>query len=87
LLINCIEKIRKRFVDSGYEDTFYGLKKTGRIPILNGKEEARLVALSCQKAPDGVARKTLRTLAAEFVTEDGKHVSKDTIGKILKKQS
>lgn len=85
--INAIVKIRKRFVDFGFEETLFGKKKTGRKPILSGKEEARLVALSSQKAPDGVSRKTSSSLADEFVTDDGKHVSRDTVRRTLKRNN
>jgi transposase len=83
--VPAIEKMRKRFVDNGFELTLYGAPKAGRPRILTAKDEANLIALACEKAPDGEARQTIRGLAGKFITQEGQHVCHDTVYRTLKK--
>jgi hypothetical protein len=85
LTINAIVKIRKRFVESGFELTLNGFPKCGRTPIMTARDETRLCALARKKRPDGAAHKSMRTLAVEFVTLEGKRVSAETIRRTLNK--
>lgn len=63
--------------------------RPGRRPILDGKQEAFLVALTCSEAPEGLEQWSLRLLAdkmLELKVVETK-ISKDTIGRTLKKTS
>jgi len=54
---------------------------------LDGKQEARLIALACSKAPEGRGRWTLRLLASKMVElrlVEG--VSYQTVRRVLKKR-
>ena len=61
-------RVRKCFVEEGFEAALYPHKrKRHRMPKIDGRGEARLIALSCSPAPQGYARWTLRLLAERFV--------------------
>jgi hypothetical protein len=80
--------IRKRFVEQGLEAAL-GRKKQespSRQPVFDGASEARLIALSCSKPPEGSSRWTLRLLADKVVElEIVEKVSYETIRQTLKK--
>jgi transposase len=63
-----VARVRKRFVQGGVGAAVQRKRPTGRqYRKLDGKAEARLVALACGKPPDGRARWTLRLLADKLV--------------------
>jgi hypothetical protein len=63
-----IDRVRKQFVEEGMEATL-NPRPTTRIyeRRLDGKAEARLVAMACGAPPKGRARWTLRLLADQMV--------------------
>jgi transposase len=81
------ERVRERFVEQGLEAALLP-KPTKRVYArrLDGKQEARLIALACSKPPAGKARWTLRLLADELVElEVIDTVSHETVRQTLKK--
>ena len=83
-----IERVRKRFVEEGFEVTLLG-KSTGRhYPTkLDGEAEARLIALACSDPPDGHARWSLRLLAGRLIELDVvDDISHETIRRVLEKK-
>ena len=83
-----VERVRERFVEQGLEAALLP-KPTRRVYArrLDGKQEARLIALACSEPPAGKARWTLRLLADELVeleVVDGP-VSHETVRQTLKK--
>jgi transposase len=50
---------------------------------MHGENQARLIALACEAAPDGVHHFSLRLLSEKFVTVEGIHVSHETVRKTL----
>jgi transposase len=63
-----VSRIRQQFVAEGLDATLHRKKPTGRqYRKLDGKQEARLVALACSKAPEGRARWTMKLLAGKLV--------------------
>jgi hypothetical protein len=63
-----VTRVRKCFVEEGFEAALYPHKrKRHRMPKIDGRGEAHLIALSCGPAPEGYARWTLRLLAERFV--------------------
>lgn len=52
---------------------------------MDGRAEARLIEIACGPVPEGRGRWTLRLLAEKGKVELDVHVSKDTIGRALKK--
>jgi transposase len=86
--VNTVERLRERFVEQGL-DAALGRKKQdrpSRARTLDGKAEARLIALACSEPPQGRARWTLRLLADQLVElEIVDTVSTETVRRTLKK--
>jgi transposase len=85
-----VERLRQRFVEQGVEAAL-GRKKQDRPSrprTLDGKAEARLIALACSEPPPGRVRWTLRLLADKLVElEIVDTVCTETIRRALKKTS
>jgi hypothetical protein len=82
-----IEKIRERFVIEGFDVTING-KPKGRVrgKILDGEQEAKIIALRLGPPPKGFANWTLRLLAEQAVAlEIAESVSYETVRRTLKK--
>jgi len=83
-----VEKLRERFVTEGFEPTLQG--KTRETPatekILDGKQEAQVIAVRLGPAPKGYASWTLRLLARKVVElEIVESISHETVRRTLKK--
>jgi transposase len=82
-----VERLRKEFVEEGFEAALER-RKTRRqyVCSLDGDGEAHLIALACQKAPEGRSRWTLRLLADRMVQlEYVEQLSYQTVRRTLKK--
>lgn len=80
---------RRRFAEDGLEVALMA-KKPGRPRrrVLDGRAEARLVALACSDPPEGRGSWTLRLLADRMVgLGHAGTVSRETVRKTLKKTS
>jgi transposase len=84
-----VERVRKDFVEEGLEAALERRKPRRQYQRkLDGDGEAHLVALACQKAPEGRSRWTLRLLADRMVQlEYVERVSYQTVRRTLKKTS
>lgn len=82
-----IENIRERFVTEGFEGTLNGKPKSRvRGKILDGDQEAQIIALRLGPPPQGFANWTLRLLAEQAVAlEIVGSVSHETLRGTLKK--
>ena len=84
-----IERTRQKFVEQGLEAVLTR-QRGARIyqRLLDGKQEAQLIAIACGEAPEGRSRWTLRLLAQRMVAlnyvED---ISYETVRQTLKKTS
>ena len=87
---NTVVQVRRRLVEEGLERTL-GRKKQdlpSRAKLLDGEQEAQLIALSCGPPPEGRARWTLRLLSQRLVgMEIVETISHETVRKVLKKTS
>jgi transposase len=82
-----VERVRKEFVEEGLEAALER-RKPRRLYLrkLDGDGEAHLVALACQKPPDGRRRWTLQLLADRMVElEYVDQISYQTVRRTLKK--
>lgn len=82
--------IRKKWVELGIERVLERRpqKKPSRLPTLDGKAEAKIIAISCGPAPEGRSRWTLRLLADKAVELGfAESISPETIRQTLKKTS
>ena len=82
--------IRKKWVELGLEQVLERRqqKQPSRVPKLDGKAEAKIIAISCGPAPEGRSRWTLKLLADKTVELGfAESISPETIRKTLKKTS
>ena len=83
-----VENIRQRLVTDGFDIALNGKKRESppRQKLLDGKQEAKIIALRLGEPPKGFANWSLRLLA-EQVVELGivASVSHETLRKTLKK--
>ena len=84
-----VEKVRKRCVQDGLAATLVRRKRSReRATVLDGKGEARLVAIACSDPPAGRARWTLHMLCDELKRRRVvRSISHETVRKVLKKTS
>ena len=85
-----VEMLRQRFVEDGFETVLAGKPRGHRMPVLDGRTEAHLVALVCRKEkPAGYKRWTVRLIRDTLIAEvEGlESVSHETVRKTLKKMS
>lgn len=82
-----IENIRERFVTEGFEIALHGKpKRRWRGKVLDGMQEAKIIALRLGPPPPGFANWTLRLLAEQAVAlELVESVSHETLRRTLKK--
>jgi transposase len=85
--LSTIARVRDRFVEESIDAALH--RQSGPRPhqrLLDGAEEAHLLALTCSAPPDGNERWTLRLLADKLVElEYVDHVSHETVRQVLKK--
>lgn len=83
-----VENIRQRLVEGGFRETLDGKKRITppTLKILDGEQEARIIATRLGSPPKGYANWSLRLLARKVV-ELGivDSVSHATLGRTLKK--
>ena len=84
-----IQRLRQSFVEEGLQAALQPRPRNRRYDrLLDGDQEAHLIALACTKAPVGRARWTLRLLAERFVAlGHAEEVSHETVRQTLKKTS
>jgi hypothetical protein len=83
-----VENIRQRLVTRGFEETLAGKKRAAppRPKLLDGEQEAKIIAVRLGTAPAGFANWTLRLLAQTVVElEIVESVSHETVRQTLKK--
>jgi hypothetical protein len=85
-----IERVRQRFVEQGLEAALVRKPQTrpSRQKTLDGRAEARLIALACSAPPDGKAVWTMQMLADKLIElEIVPTVCDETVRRSLKKTS
>jgi hypothetical protein len=83
-----VEMIRQRFVERGFQETLEGKKRTAppTEKLLDGEQEAKVIATRLGPPPNGYAHWTLRLLARKVVElEIVEAVSYETVRRTLKK--
>lgn len=84
-----VYRVRKRFAQEGLLAALNQRPPSRPRPrVLDGEQEARLLALACSSPPEGHARWTLHLLADRMVTlQYVESVSYETVRRTLKKTS
>ncbi len=83
-----VEKLRQRLVECGFDEALDGKKRTTppTEKILDGNQEAKIIAKRLGPPPKGYANWTLRLLARKVVElEIADTVSYETVRRTLKK--
>lgn len=84
-----IDRVKKRFIEDGFECALE--RATGTRVYENktdGDFEAHLISLACSKAPEGMARWSLRMLSEKMVElKYVDSISHETVRKVLKKMN
>lgn len=83
-----VESLRQRLVTEGFEIAFHGKKreKPPRQKLLDGEQEAKLIALRLGPPPKGFGNWSLRLLAGQVVAlEIVESISHETVRQTLKK--
>jgi len=86
--VQTVENLRKRFVTEGFELALHGKQRDTppRQKCLDGKQEAKVIALRLGKPPKGYANWSLRLLAEHVVElEIVDSICHETIRQTLKK--
>lgn len=85
--VRFVEKLRKRFVEEGFELALSGKQMGGyRVSKFDGRVEAHLISLRCSDPPAGYNKWTLRLLADKMVELSYvDSISKDSVHTLLKK--
>jgi transposase len=86
--LSTIARLRQRFVEQGLEAALSRKKqeRPSRTRKLDGRAEARLIALACSAPPEGRREWTMRLLADRLVElEIVDAVSDETVRRVLKK--
>jgi biotin operon repressor len=83
-----VENVRQRLVERGFEQALNGVRRLNppTAKLLDGEQEARLIATRLGSPPPGYANWSLRLLAGKVV-ELGivASISHETVGRTLKK--
>ena len=85
-----VENVRQRLIERGFEETLQGRKRDSlpRQKVLDGKQEAKVIATRLGSPPKGYANWTLRLLARKVVElEIVGSVSHQTVMRTLKKMA
>jgi transposase len=83
-----VERVRQRFVERGLEAALVRKKQArpSRERALDGRAEAKLIALACSQPPDGRKAWTMRLLADKLVElEVVPSISDETVRRALKR--
>lgn len=85
--VRFVEKLRKRFVEEGFELALSGKQVGGYcVSKFDGRVEAHLISLRCSDPPAGYNKWTLRLLADKMVELSYvASMSKDSVRTLLKK--
>lgn len=81
-----VENIRKRFVEEGLEAALSERPRPGKVRLLDGHQEAYLVALTCSTPPPGRAEWTMQLLADRLIElKVVERISDETVRRTLKR--
>ena len=83
-----VENIRQRLVEQGFEETLNGNRRAtpSVAKLLDGEQEARIIALRLGSPPKGYANWSLRLLSRKVVELGiSEEVSYETVRRTLKK--
>jgi transposase len=82
---NTVQRVRQRFVEEGLEPALNEKPRPGKTPLLDGHQEAHLIALACSSPPEGRVQWTMQLLANKLVDLGVvESISDETVRRVLK---
>jgi transposase len=83
---NTVLRVRQRFVEEGLEPALSERPRPGKALLLDGHQEAHLIALACSSPPEGRVQWSMQLLANKLV-ELGvvESISDETVRRVLKR--
>lgn len=75
--------IRKKYQEGGLQTALYDLPRPGKERLLQGVQEAEVIAIACSKAPKGYTRWTLDLLTEKVKRKLGISIGRTAIWKVL----
>jgi len=82
-----VSRIARQFVEEGLESALSRKPQQNRARKIDGKVEAKVIALACQNPPDGHERWTVRLLRDEVVRLEIADIERSSVNNILKKMN
>jgi transposase len=84
--LSTVARTRQRWVEGGLDGALHERPRPGRVPRLDERANAHLVALACTDPPEGRSTWTMQLLADELVLlEVVESVCDETVRRALKK--
>lgn len=85
--LSTVARTRQRWVEGGLAGALHERPRPGRVPRLDARANAHLVALACTDPPEGRSSWTMQLLADELVVLEvvDAPVSDETVRRALKK--
>jgi transposase len=84
--LSTVARTRQRWVEAGLDSALHERPRPGRVPCLDERANAHLVALACSDPPEGRSTWTMQLLADELVVlAVVDSVSDETVRRALKK--
>lgn len=81
-----VERTRQRFVEGGLDRALHDRPRPGKARLLDGKQEAFLIALACSDPPEGRVRWTMQLLADRLIElRVVESITDETVRRLLKK--
>lgn len=81
-----VEHLRRRFVEEGLEAALAEHSRPGKARLLDGRQEAYVIALACSEPPTGRVRWTMQLLADRLVElQVAESISDETVRRTLKR--
>jgi len=62
-----VREIGRRYQNAGLEQALYDRSRPGAVPVLEGNQKQRIIAMVCSDPPEGRSRWTVRLVAEEAV--------------------
>lgn len=78
-----VHDTRKHYCEGGLSRALYDAPRSGQPRKLNGKQEARVVAIACTKAPKGYAHWTLDLLTETVKEKLKRKISRSALWHVL----
>jgi transposase len=81
-----VSDIRRRCVEGGVDAALHDRPRPGKARLLNGRQEAHLIALTCSTPPEGRNHWTMQLLADKLVDlKVVESISDETVRRTLKR--